>query len=251
MTGAMAPLYGLRLENRVDRLIVTLHRPEVRNAIDAKLVASLHSVCAELEHQPRPMVLTGGTEIFAAGADIAQLRERTRQDALAGINSTIFDRIAALPMPTVAAVAGPAIGGGAELAYACDFRIVTPTTRFANPEAQLGILAAAGACWRLQELVGEPLAKEVLLAGRSIDAQVALARGLANEIVEPQALLATADAWVDRVLTAAPLALRLTKAALRAPRSAHPMIDNIAQAVLFETEEKAIRMDRFLKRERT
>jgi enoyl-CoA hydratase len=251
MTDAQPTFYGLWLENRADRTIVTLHRPEVRNAIDAKLVTSLHSVCAELERRPRPMVLTGGTEIFAAGADIAQLRERTSEDALAGINSTIFDRIAALPMPTIAAVAGPAIGGGAELAYACDFRIVTPTVRFANPEAQLGIMAAAGACWRLRELVGETLAKEVLLAGRSIDAQLALARGLANEVVDPDALLATADAWVDRVLKAAPLALRLTKATLRAPRSAHPLIDNIAQAILFETEEKVIRMDRFLKRERS
>ncbi|HST83711.1 MAG TPA: enoyl-CoA hydratase/isomerase family protein [Kineosporiaceae bacterium] len=251
MTDAEPTFYGLRLENRADRTIVTLHRPDVRNAIDAEMVTSLHAICAELEGRPRPMILTGGTEIFAGGADIAQLRERTAVDALAGINSTIFDRIAALPMPTVAAVAGPAIGGGAELAYACDFRIVTPTVRFANPEAQLGIMAAAGACWRLQELVGEPLAKEVLLAGRSIDAQLALARGLANEIAEPEALLATANAWVDRVLTAAPLALRLTKAALRVPRSAHPLIDNIAQAVLFETDEKALRMDRFLKRERT
>jgi enoyl-CoA hydratase len=250
MTAAQSRFYGLLVEDRSDRLIVTLHRPQVRNAIDAELVASLHAICSELERQPRPMVLTGGTEIFAAGADIAQLRERTSEDALAGINSTIFERISTLPMPTVAAVAGAAIGGGAELAYACDFRIVTPTARFANPEPQLGIMAAAGACWRLQELVGEPLAKEVLLAGRSIDAQLALARGLANEVVEPEALLATADAWVDRVLTAAPLALRLTKATLRAPRSAHPVIDNIAQAVLFQTEEKATRMDRFLHRDR-
>ena len=249
MTEAPATdLYGLRIENRADRMIVALHRPDVRNAIDAELVASLHRVCADLERRPRPMILTGGTEIFAAGADIAQLRERTSEDALSGINSTIFDRIAALPMPTVAAVAGAAIGGGAELAYACDFRIVTPTVRFANPEAQLGIMAAAGACWRLQELVGEPLAKEMLLAGRSIDAGAALARGLANEIVEPEDLLATADRWVDRILKAAPLAIRLTKAVLRSPRSAHPAIDNIAQAVLFETAEKVIRMDRFLKR---
>jgi enoyl-CoA hydratase len=239
-------LYGLQVDDRADRTIVTLHRPEVRNAIDAALVGSLHTICAELERRQRPMILTGGTEIFAAGADVAELRRRTNEAALAGINSSIFDRIAALPMPTVAAVAGAAIGGGAELAYACDFRIVTPSVRFANPEAQLGILAAAGACWRLLELVGEPLAKEILLAGRSIGADVALARGLATEIAEPDQLIATANQWVDRILKGAPLAIRLTKAVLRAPRSAHPSIDNIAQAVLFETEEKATRMDAFL-----
>jgi enoyl-CoA hydratase len=239
---------GLRVEDLGDRVVVTLDRPERRNAIDAALVAALHRVCAGVEANPRPLVVTGGTEVFAAGADIRELRDRTRDDALAGINSTLFDRIAALPAVTVAAVAGPAIGGGAELAYACDFRVVTPTARFANPEAQLGILAAAGACWRLRELVGEPLAKEVLLAGRSIDAERALATGLANEIVAPEALLAAAHAWVDRTARAAPLALRLTKLALRAPRAAHPVFDDVAQAVLFETDEKRRRMDEFLNR---
>jgi enoyl-CoA hydratase len=86
----------------------------------------------------------------------------------------------------------------------------------------------------------------MLLAGRSVDAETALARGLANEIAEPEELLATAHRWVDRTLRAAPLALRLTKVALRAPRAAHPVFDNVAQAILFETEEKRRRMDDFL-----
>lgn len=239
---------GLRVEDLVDRLVVTLDRPEVKNAIDAAMVDSLHAVCAELEREPRPLLLTGGPETFAAGADIGQLRERGRLDALAGINSGVFDRIARLPMPTVAAVAGPALGGGAELAYACDFRVATPGTRFANPEGQLGILAAAGASWRLAELVGEPLAKEVLLAGRSLDADRALAAHLVNEVVEPEALLAAANAWVDRILRSAPLALRMTKLAMRVPREAHPVFDNVAQAVLFETGEKHDRMTAFLGR---
>ena len=240
--------YGLLVEENDDRLVVTLNRPEVRNAIDAELVASLHAVCADLEQRPRALILTGGPEIFAAGADIRQLRDRTRRDALAGINSGLFDRIAALPMPTVAAVAGPAIGGGAELAYACDFRVVTPTARFSNPETQLGIMAAAGACWRLQELVGEPLAKEVLLAGVTLDSDRALAAGLANEVVESTQLMAAAHRWVDRVGRSAPLATQLTKAALRAPRAAHPTFDNVAQAILFETDEKRRRMDAFLEK---
>lgn len=241
---------GLRVEHLGDRTVVTLDRPEVKNAIDAEMVASLHRVCAELERDPQPMVLTGGPEIFAAGADIGQLRERDRLDALAGINSGLFDRIARLSLPTVAAVAGPAIGGGAELAYACDFRIGTPTTRFGNPEGQLGILAAAGAAWRLPELVGEPLAKELMLAGRTLDAESALAARLLNEVVEGDRLLDTAHLWVDRILRHAPLALRLTKLALRAPRDAHPVFDNLAQAVLFETPDKYDRMDTFLDRKK-
>lgn len=248
MSGSTTSYDGIRVEHLDDRVLVSLDRPEVKNAIDAGMVESLHRVCADLEREPRPLVLTGGTEIFAAGADIAQLRQRNRLDALAGINSGLFDRIARLPLPTVAAVAGPAIGGGAELAYACDFRIGTPTVRFGNPEGQLGILAAAGAAWRLPELVGEPLAKELMLAGRTLDADQAFAVRLLNEVVPAAALLPTAHRWVDRILRNAPLALRLTKLALRAPRESHPVFDNVAQAILFETEEKHARMDAFLDR---
>jgi enoyl-CoA hydratase len=242
---------GLRVDDSGDRLVVTLDRPEVRNAIDAAMVESLHLVCAQLERDPRPAIFTGGPTIFAAGADIAQLRDRGCLDALAGINSGVFDRVSRLPMPTVAAVGGPAIGGGAELAYACDFRIGTPRARFGNPEGQLGILAAAGAAWRLPELVGEPLAKEILLAGRTLDAEEALAVRLLNEMAKPEALMNAANAMVDRILRSAPLAVRLAKAALRTPREAHPSFDNIAQAVLFETEEKRQLMDTFLSRRRS
>nr|WP_285774659.1 enoyl-CoA hydratase/isomerase family protein [Microtetraspora sp. NBRC 13810] len=240
----------LRLEEGSDRLLVRLDRPHVRNAIDAATVAELHEVCADLERRPRVLVLTGSDGVFAAGADIRELRERRRDDALAGINSGLFDRIARLPMPTIAAVDGPALGGGAELAYACDFRLATPRARFGNPETGLGIMAAAGATWRLRELVGEPLAKEILLAGRVLSAEEAHAVRLVNELVPAEELLDAADRWAGRILKNAPLALRLTKLALAAPPGAHPQFDNIAQAVLFETEEKHERMTAFLERRR-
>ncbi|WP_352244302.1 enoyl-CoA hydratase/isomerase family protein [Microtetraspora sp. NBRC 13810] len=227
-----------------------MDRPHVRNAIDAATVAELHEVCADLERRPRVLVLTGSDGVFAAGADIRELRERRRDDALAGINSGLFDRIARLPMPTIAAVDGPALGGGAELAYACDFRLATPRARFGNPETGLGIMAAAGATWRLRELVGEPLAKEILLAGRVLSAEEAHAVRLVNELVPAEELLDAADRWAGRILKNAPLALRLTKLALAAPPGAHPQFDNIAQAVLFETEEKHERMTAFLERRR-
>ncbi|WP_203935726.1 enoyl-CoA hydratase/isomerase family protein [Planosporangium mesophilum] len=240
----------LKVEDGPDRVLVRLDRPQVRNAIDAAMVADLHEVCADLERQPRILVITGADGIFAGGADIRELRERRREDALAGINSGLFDRIAKLPMPTIAAVDGPALGGGAELAYACDFRIATPRARFGNPEAGLGIMAAAGACWRLRELVGEPLAKEILLAGRMVSAEEALAVRLVNELVAEDELLAAADGLVSRIARNAPLALRLTKLALAAPPGAHPRFDDVAQAVLFETEDKYERMTAFLERRR-
>lgn len=238
----------LKTEDAQDRLLVRLDRPHVRNAIDAAMVADLHEVCAELERRPRILVITGTDGVFAAGADIRELRERRREDALAGINSGLFDRIARLPLPTIAAIDGPALGGGAELAYACDFRIATPRARFGNPEAGLGIMAAAGACWRLRELVGEPLAKEVLLAGRVVKAAEALAARLVNELVPEEDLLAAADRLATRIARSAPLALRLTKLALAAPPGAHPRFDDVAQAVLFETDDKHERMTAFLER---
>ena len=226
------------IERHEDRMIIRLNRPEVRNAIDQS--------CAELEAEPKVAILTGTSGVFAAGADIAQLRDRRRDDALAGINSKIFTRIQQLPMPVIALVEGFALGGGAELAFAADFRIGTPSTRIGNPEAGLGILAAAGAAWRLRELVGEPRAKEILLAGRTLQADEAKAIGLLNDVVDPEDLETAGQALAERIASFAPLAVRLSKSAFHAPREAHPLIDNVAQAVLFESQEKFARMDAFL-----
>src|SRR5699024_9744945 len=161
-------------------------------------------------------------------------------------NSKIFTRIQQLPMPVIALVEGFALGGGAELAFAADFRIGTPSTRIGNPEAGLGILAAAGAAWRLRELLGEPRAKEILLAGRTLQADEAKAIGLLNDVVDPEDLEAAGQALAERIASFAPLAVRLSKSAFHAPREAHPLIDNVAQAVLFESQEKFARMDAFL-----
>jgi len=236
------------VEEQPDRVLLRLDRPEVRNAIDQQMVDELHEACALLERDPRVAMIVGEGGGFAAGADIAQLRERRRDDALRGINSRLFDRVRRLPMPVIALVDGYALGGGAELAYACDFRIGTPTTRIGNPETGLGILAAAGAAWRLAELVGEPLAKEILLAGRVLDADEALGARLLNEVVPQDELLAAGHRWADSITRQAPLAVRLTKAVLHAPRDAHPFVDDLAQAVLFETAEKHERMTAFLQR---
>jgi len=240
----------LVVEEHDDRVVLRLNRPEVKNAIDQETVDRLHDACALLERAPRVAILTGSDGIFAAGADIGQLLERRRDDALRGINSAIFDRIRRLPMPTIALIDGYALGGGAELAYACDFRIGTPRVRLGNPEAGLGILAAAGATWRLRELVGEPLAKELLLTGRVLDAAEAREVRLLNEIVEPEELEAAGQRWADRIARQAPLAVRLAKSVFHAPREAHPVIDDIAQAVLFETQDKQMRMTAFLERKK-
>ncbi|MBY4226976.1 MULTISPECIES: enoyl-CoA hydratase/isomerase family protein [Nocardiaceae] len=237
----------LIVEESTDRVVVTLSRETQRNAIDSDMIGELHEVCALVEQDPRIVILTGAGEHFAGGADINQLRARTRDDALRGINRNLFDRIAALPLPTIAAVRGYALGGGAELSYACDIRIASPTAVFGNPEPGLGIMAAAGASYRLPTLVGVSVAKQVLLGGRTLDAEVALRCGLVLEVVDEP--LAAAHSLADRIAKQAPLALKLTKKILDAPGS-HPWADDIAQAVLFETEDKQRRMTAFLEKKK-
>ncbi|CCQ14535.1 Enoyl-CoA hydratase [Rhodococcus sp. AW25M09] len=237
----------LVVEESTDRVVVTLSREKQRNAIDAEMIGDLHEVCALVEQDPKIVVITGQGEHFAGGADINQLRARTRDDALRGINRNLFDRIAALPLPTIAAVRGYALGGGAELSYACDIRIASPTAVFGNPEPGLGIMAAAGASYRLPTLVGVSVAKQVLLGGRTLDAEVALRSGLVLDVVDEP--LAAAHALADRIARQAPLALKLTKKILDAPGS-HPWADDIAQAVLFETEDKQRRMTAFLEKKK-
>lgn len=227
---------------------VELSRPEKRNAIDATMAAELHEVSALLEAEPATLVISGSGGVFAAGADLSEMRERRSPQALAGINSFLFQRIHNLPMPVIAAVDGWALGGGAELAYAADFRIGTPTTTFGNPEVGLGIAAAAGGSWRLAQLVGEPIAKQVLLAGRILDADDAMAAGLVTELVDSDMLLDSAFRLAAQIAKGAPAAVRLTKALMHMPGSAHPVVDNIAQAVLFESTDKYQRMTAFLER---
>ena len=227
-------------------MVVVLNRPEVRNAIDQQMVDELHTVCAHLEQHPKVLIIAGTDGVFASGADIGQLRERRRDDALQGINSTIFVRIAKLPMPVIAALDGFCLGGGAELAYAADFRIGTPSVRIGNPETGLGILAAAGASWRLKELVGEPVAKEILLAGAVLRAERALAVNLITEIHEPSDLMAAAHSSP----TGSPRRIRSPCGSpnpCSMPRRRRiPLIDQLAQGNLFESQAKFDRMQAFL-----
>ena len=245
MSGADEPLLVTRT---ADRVVATLNRPHKRNAIDQATIDALHALCAELEETPRTLILTGADGVFAAGADIAELRERRADDARRGINAHAFVRVAELPMPVIAAIDGYALGGGAELAYAADIRLATPTLKIGNPETGLGILAAAGASWRLKEIVGDARAIELLLTGRTVHAEEALRIGLVSSLHEAADLLAAAHAVADRIARNDPTATIATKRVFRAPRDQHPAADLEEQAALFESPEKHRRMTAFLER---
>ena len=238
----------LVIDEQDERVVVTFNRPDVKNAMNHAMIDELHDVCAKLEVEPKVLIITGGEGIFAGGADIREMVDRRKEQALQGINNRLFERLNRLPLPTIAAIDGPAVGGGAEIAYACDFRIATTRVFFSNPEASLGILPAAGACWRLQELVGATIAKEVVMAGRRITADEAKEFRLVSQLVEPAELMNAAHAMADRILKNDVLALRMAKIVMAAPPGSHPSFDNVAQAILFESEGKFDRMNAFINR---
>jgi enoyl-CoA hydratase/carnithine racemase len=184
--------------------------------------------------------------MFAAGADIAELVDRDADAALRSINAGLFDRIEAHRWPTIAVVDGPAYGGGCELALACDLRIASPNARFAQPELGLGILAGAGANWRLPQAVGLPTARRMLFAGEVLEDQQALTAGLVDAVHPSEDLLDQAIALADEVASRSWRALELTKLALRQHRPATTAFDVAAQAMLFGSEDKRQRMTSFL-----
>jgi len=241
-------------EVRGNVLILTLNRPEKLNALDQGLVDALHAALDLYENRPdvHVVVLTGaGGKACAAGADIAQLRDRRAADALKGINSQLFDRIARFPTPVIAAIRGYALGGGCELALACDLRVAGESAKFGQPETGLGILAAAGATWRLAALVGLGRARELLFTGRIFEADEALHMGMVNQIVPDGEVLDAALAIAAMISANDPLATRMTKLALaqyEGDTAAMMRFANATQAALFENPEKFRRMDAFLAR---
>jgi len=232
--------------------VVTLNRPEARNAINLQVVNELHAVLETLgrDETTRVLILTGaGKTAFASGADIRELRERRAADALRGINSSLFLAVERFPLPTIAAVNGYALGGGCELALACDLRIASESARFGQPEVGLGIIPAAGATYRLPQIVGAGRARELILTGRIIDADEALAIGLVNRVVPDERLLEEARSTALLIARKGPLALRAAKLTLQASargQDAGHAAERLAQAILFESDDKREGMTAFL-----
>src|SRR5699024_10725403 len=133
-----------------------------------------------------------------------------------------------------------------ELAWAADFRVATHQVKIGQPETGLGIIPAAGALWRLKDLTGEAMAKEILFAGRILSADEALAHGLVSSLHAADELLGAAHELADRIGRQDPLAVQVSKRVFAMPREAHPHVDNLAQAILFESEAKFDRMQAFL-----
>lgn len=235
---------NLRLAIEERMAILTVHRPEVRNALDTATVAEFHAALEETRAaRVQALILTGaGERAFVSGADIRSIRERGRDDALNGINSRLMTAVESHEAVVIAAVNGYALGGGCELALACDLRIAAESAVFGLPEPGLGIIPGAGGTQRLPRIVGLGRAKEMILTGARWDARRALETGLVSEVVPAGQLLDAARRMAERVLALGPLALRLAKASLNAsmqmPLTAGLGYESALQAITFESRDK-------------
>ena len=239
-----------------DRLaLVTINRPEVRNALSRQVLAELRDALAELRDRDDVglVAITGtGEKAFVAGADIAQLRHYDLHTGLDAEMQRTFDAVEAFPKPTVAAVNGFALGGGCELAMACDIRIASENARFGLPETTLSVLPGAGGTQRLARLVGTGRAIEMILTGRFVDAAEAHAIGLITAVVPAEGLRAELRRLADQILAKGPLAVRLAKLVVRAGMDADQrtgqVVEQLAQALLYTTADKAEGASAFLEK---
>jgi enoyl-CoA hydratase len=199
--------------------VVTLNRPKSLNALCDELIAELGTVFDEIgeDRDVAAVIITGSAKAFAAGADIKEISQIASPAVAQGFVSRIhavFNRIEGCAKPVIAAISGFALGGGCELALACDLRIAAENAVFGLPEIKLGVIPGGGGTQRLPRLVGVGRAKELLYTGDSIDAQEAYRIGLVNKVVPPESLMDEARTMAAKLAKRPPVALKMTKLAV-------------------------------------
>jgi len=236
---------NVRVEVSESIATITIDRPAVKNALDLQTVGEIRAALQALaaNDDAGVLILTGGGEAaFVSGADINDIRARGRDEGLAAINSSLFAEVERFPRPTIAAINGYALGGGCELALACDVRIAAETAKFGQPELGLGIIPGAGATQRLPRIVGLGRAKYLILTGEIIDAKQALEIGLVSAVTPPGQLQIRARELAKKMLRQGPLAARLAKVALNASArvdlDSGLLIETLAQALCYSSEDK-------------
>ncbi|WP_122628052.1 short-chain-enoyl-CoA hydratase [Lucifera butyrica] len=199
--------------------MITINRPKALNALNGATLSELDALCDQLakDNSVKVVIVTGsGEKAFIAGADITEMQPMS---AVEGRNwgkfgQAVFNKLENLPQPVIAAVNGFALGGGCELAMACDIRIASEKAKFGQPEVTLGITPGFGGTQRLPRLVGKGRAKELLYTGDMIDAAEAYRIGLVNKVVPPEELLTVAKGMAAKILSRAAVAVQLCKAAV-------------------------------------
>ena len=246
----------VRLERRGAVALLTLGRPQVLNALDAATLESLRARARELalDETLHAVVLTGEGRAFAAGADIAEMRrlDPLGAEAFSRLGHAALAAVEALSVPTIAAVNGFALGGGCELACACDWIYASTKARFGQPEVSLGLLPGFGGTSRLLRRVGVGWAKELVLSGEAIDAETAQRIGLVNRLFAPDELLAAALEVGAKIASKGAFAIAQAKRVLQEGqdadlRTAHAL-EQQAFGLVFASADRAEGMDAFLEK---
>jgi enoyl-CoA hydratase len=206
-------------EKRDGMAVIHLNRPRMFNAINSTLVREMTSAVKEAgrDSDVGALIITGSDKVFGAGADIKEIREiKTVTQAYDFVEKAqnLFNAVDVLPKPTIAAVAGPALGGGCELALACDLRIAAENARFGQPEIKIGVIPGGGGTQRLPRLVGVGRAKEILFFGEPIDAREAWRIGLVNRVTSLESLMNEAEKMAKDLVSRPAYALRMLKSAV-------------------------------------
>jgi enoyl-CoA hydratase len=249
------PFSNIRVDVSESIATLTINRPSVKNALNLETVTECHRALDDLSSDADTgvVIITGaGESAFVSGADINDIRARTLDDGLAAINSSLFAKIEKFPRPVIAAINGFALGGGCELALACDIRIAADTAKFGQPEVGLGIIPGAGATQRLPRTVGLGWAKHLVLTGDVLDAKQALEIGLVTAIVPASQLQIRARELAKKILRQGPLAARLAKLALNASSrvdlDSGLLIETLAQAICYDSDDKTEGTTAFLEK---
>lgn len=236
---------NIRVDTSDSIATLTVDRPAVKNALNLETVHEMRRALDELamDETAGVLIITGAGETsFVSGADINDIRARGRDDGLAAINSSLFAKVDKFPKPVIAAVNGFALGGGCELALACDIRVAADTAKFGQPELGLGIIPGAGATQRLPRIVGLGWAKHLVLTGEIIDAKQALEIGLVTAVMPAGQLQLRARELARKILRQGPLAARLAKLSLNASArvdlDSGLLIETLAQALCYSSEDK-------------
>ena len=196
---------------------LTISSPATLNALNSTILGELERFVDSLDPDTtRVLVVTGEGKAFVSGADISEMAHLSEEEGLifGRTGARVFKKIEDLPFPVIAAVNGFALGGGCELAMACDIRIASAKARFGQPEVGLGIIPGFSGTYRLPKLVGQGVAKELIYTGKMIDADEALRIGLVNSVVAPDELMTAVQATVAAILKNAPIAVGFAKACI-------------------------------------
>jgi len=234
--------------------LVQINRPRVRNALNEALLTDLVAHLEILDRDPdvRVIVLTGDDQAFAAGADIAEMADLTSVEMAFGSRLALWHRLGATRKPLIAAVAGYALGGGNELAMACDLVVAAESARFGQPEINLGIIPGAGGTQRLVRVVGKARAMELVLTGRMMTADEAFAIGLITKVVPNELYLVEALRLAHLIAAKPPLAVQVAKdAVLKAYDTTLETglaYERASFNVLFSTEDRREGMTAFLEK---